>query len=332
MKIAALTTIFNVFNSCSIFGSLLVVLFLFRYSRWNTYFSRLIAMFHVSLILEDISSYPYIYRQDRDLCIVIEFFHAYFDMMNVLIVFALVIYHCMSLLSEKFLIFGKWKHFKYTTLSIIFFPFICSFFFITNSFYVSSQNPWCSAPHGDNRWPVVLFYVVVWICLVVSIIIFLFTWFHLWRISVKFESNESSSHSLAPTFFNTVGWYCLCGIAFWVPRSILRFTKLHFRMIYFQYFVSYIPTAISGIIFTIIFFLNERKALRQWEDDIGERGDVTSFSWEEKDVMNLFEEGSSSSLSSFVVSSSVRRPSQQQRIQLSNVVSSSESSVTASAS
>jgi hypothetical protein len=243
--------------------------------------------------------------------------------MNIMIIMTLVTYHCINILKEKFWFSGQLQNFQYTTLCILTIPFVSSLLFITDSFYVVSDSPWCTAPHGVNTWAVILFYTITWLCLGISTCLSIFTISYLWASgAVTFStltrglsltnlehgaSNESKHqtrsmvshpsrfeienhrHQLFPLFFTTIGWYCLFGVSLFIPRSLFRFTHFVGLSLFLQYFISYLPTAISGIVFSLVFFCNERNTIRVFESQLKETGERMTFSWEANETLALIE-------------------------------------------
>jgi hypothetical protein len=167
----------------------------------------------------------------------------------------------------------------------MFFPLINpSLLFITNSYQIINDNPWCTFAHDNNNVWTVLFYLgMTWLVYFACILVILYT------ICRTYQTALLASHSqIFHTFFNTIGWYCIFGILLDVPISILQFVSLSHLSTSYDYFYSYLPTALGGFGYITIFFYKEHRVLLQLEEHIGEDGNRSSFSWEDNDVFELF--------------------------------------------
>jgi hypothetical protein len=267
--------------------SMVVLFFLCKFSKWKTCFSRLIALFHVCLICEEVFIIPYVYKSSTQLCLTIEFLHNYFDLMNVLIIFMLVMTHCETLLSQN-VYMADIKYFRWIIIVVFIFPLVSLFPFIDHSYYVSSQNPWCTAPLGEKNptWSILFIFGFVWVFLILYMLVFVSTMIKL------FQSTQD--WTIFQHFFNTIGWYSIFGFLLWLPRSLVRYVHFGSRHIYYQYWTSYLPTAISGMIFIIIFFTKEIRPLKNLENQSTPCPDRESMVRE--DVLGMLEGLQNSSL------------------------------------
>jgi hypothetical protein len=281
--------IYNIFNSISIFMSFIVLIFLFRVSKWNSYFSVLLANFHLSLILEGITAIPYVYRSSHSLCIGIEVVRMYMDLWNICIVFALIVCHCAAI-SGKYSSVVKTR--KYLRNWIYIYPLVmCLLPLATNDYSYDDDNPWCSIQHRAYSWPVLLCYTLVWLGLLNSLVMFSITFYRLWK--------TTNVEKLLQVFGSTVGLYALGGFSLWVPRSIVLFSRNQNKLSFGNYFYSNLPIAIEGIIFFTIFFVQERNAILTFEGELSTPniGSPSIFTWEKEDVLRLISEADSNSFS-----------------------------------
>jgi hypothetical protein len=293
-----LILIFNILNSVSIVLSCIVLIFLYRNAKWNSYFSALLVNFHISLVLDGIVCVPYLYRSNYDLCIAVEVFRTYLDMFNISVLLVLVMCHCL-------LIVGKYgivvKVLTGLRIFIYVYPLIITFLpFVTYSYEISNNNPWCSIPHLKNRWPVFLYYITVWLFLAIAVIMVTYT-------AIKLCRSQHAAEKLFTVFFSTVGLYAFFGFCLWVPRSVFRFDHDEENhddnnyQIFLSYFISYIPIAVEGFVFFCIFFFQERVAIISFETDLSNStaGAQSIFTWEKgEDVLRLISDEYNSSSSS----------------------------------
>jgi hypothetical protein len=290
MDQATFTIMFESFNGISIGLSLCVLFFLCRYSHWNTFEPQLLLLLHICLIFDEICIFPYIYKQNDSLCLVAQFLEAYFDLMFYTLITILVIYHWGSMFSDHYLYLRKINYYRYALLIIFLLPLLSCLLYFTNGFSLENDNPWCIMPyHMKNSWSIFLHYSCIWMLLSICCSIFGWSMIAVCRASLTVTTSETT---LLNTFFNTIGWYCLLGIVLSVLRVILRFTNFHNTSSYQKHYFSYFPVAISGLIFSIVFFGKEWQTLlsyrHQREDD--DDDDCSSFTWEDRDVKELFEE------------------------------------------
>jgi hypothetical protein len=171
------------------------------------------------------------------------------------------------------------------SLSIAFLP------YITHTYEIEEENPWCSIPHLKNTWPIWFLYSSVWCFLLVSVGIYTFICCKLYN----FEQMDS----FRKVFFNTIGFYACAGFFIWVPRSILRFTQSVETIndnyqIFMNYYGSYLPIACEGIIIIIIIFLiifisQERHVIIPFETSFHQPliGLTSSLSWERDDFFTI---------------------------------------------
>lgn len=248
----------------------------------KTISTKLVLYLHVTLLLEELSTIPYLYNGNHGLCEFMGFLHLYSGMTNSVVVLF------MTLIYRYIFIEDTYKVSQFITARLeflIFIPSLVSALPFTTSSYGEVESAWCDIENSTDSsaiWATLLFFG--WICtlIVISGIVFCVT---VWRV-------HKTDPEMAKRLLRTIGLYGMVSVVAWLPRVVSRehvMRKEYGNIIVF----------ISGVLYFFI-FLQQKSALKLFEvfmaqneidldgTDGGDgfsRARVSSrmFSWEEDD-------------------------------------------------
>jgi hypothetical protein len=275
MHIGPTLIVYYVFAGASILCSGFVVLTLWFHGSLRTSATRLLLALHITLVCEELTSLPYVYNGNPDICTGTAFLHYYFGLASIVAVGFLVVsyrYHFFPDLS------GVNKFIQSWALPLVALFHLITFLPFITATYQEHQGPWCSigGHRNDHTWTFAVFYVWVWLILFFSAVWLVITMVQIYKI------DRLSGHRL----FSTVGMYSIVSIITWIPRTVEQVTNFTSgKLNAAEWIISYLPLYVAGILYTLV-FLTEKKALilfdsafRMDQRDFDERTH-SSFSWE----------------------------------------------------
>jgi hypothetical protein len=229
------------------------------YTRLNFDDLRVPLLFfmHVSVLLEDLSTLPYAFSWNNQLCDIFGWLHFYSGFWNINIVTLLGFHYLAGITS------GKWSHKinkyinKYGFRLSFFLPMITLLPFSTDS-YGKSNDHWCTLPSGSrqsNNWAIAVFYSWIWTLILVNIIQFSYSFYQSW----KFDKE------LCKRLMLTIGLYIFVTILCWLPRTIPRFLHLFlsFSTSDRLYLLTTLPLYLSGIGYAICYTIDYQLVARE---------------------------------------------------------------------
>lgn len=253
-------TIYFTVSCCGIVSSTFVAMVLWRWGNFRISLTYLLFWLHVSLIAEEITLLPLVYSYSDGLCTTAQFFHFYFALMNIIVIFELVESH------RYFLLGGfDWTHNvlqKYGTLLFLIFP------IITVVPYAAQQSDWTSLADDDGGWcvdpindsfssAIAFRYAWAWLFLFGAICIMIYTAFRVLK----------ADKIIASKYLSTVGLMVFISIIAWIPRSIEQIPSLRYHGEHINHrMVSFLPVPVSGICFGLLFYFFERPSLNLFGD------------------------------------------------------------------
>lgn len=257
------------FATCGILGSIHVLYTIwFSFDSCHTCSTLLVLFLHLSLVAEEITALPYLYKYDATLCNIIESFFEYFGLMNIVVIGLIVYAHRWSILDPTIRVKRRFVNFGIGFVLI--FPMITFLPFIDN-IYVPPDSPWCSLPYSAGlNWVLGVYLVWVWAVLISSLI----SSFDLARRLM------TTSGKLFKSYLTTIGMYTVVSLICWIPRTIVRFLANDTNG---ARFAAYIPIYISGMLYTLIFRYS-RKNMEMYEMSRRDSMDMPS------DLIFLFDE------------------------------------------
>lgn len=261
--------LYYIFGILSILGNTYVSVTLARMGLLTSP-TKLVLYLHLTLILENISTFPNIFNTDSRLCEFVALVRTYSGLANSFVVL------CLVLLYRYWFVEDKWKILPLVTKNrefIIFgLPLISLFPFITNS-YGDSHSYFCTLKRddvSDKVWGLVLYVFLLAVAISLSCAIMSQT-----VINVLITDSRYASK-----LFRSVGFYATFSIISWIPRALAQVGVL-------SYLSTFYLTYISGILYVIVFFY-ERESFKAYEQnsafnpDLREASDRDSeyFSWD----------------------------------------------------
>lgn len=251
-----LLIVYYIFSTLAIVSSMYILSLLWRWGRFNNCFTTLLFWLHFSLMAEEITVMPYLFSGDTSLCVSTQFFHCYFGMMNIFIVVLLVEAHRSSLLNDPFksrVLIQKYGKFLFLGLPCIA---LIPYMMEEKSWYSFSNDDtgWCALSAASSvTFQVVFFYMWVWIGLIVSTVIMLYT----------FIKVSQTDKFIGGQFFSTAGLLVLISILAWIPRSLERAPHTYSNQSHFKHhFVAFFPVCVCGVLFGVLFLLFEKRTIQ----------------------------------------------------------------------
>jgi hypothetical protein len=194
--------------------SLVVIVLLWRLGVISSY-SRLVLYLQLSVLLQEISSYPFLFSKPIQLCIFAAAFKQYFTLFN------LIVNYFLSYYTYTIIFTGSTSKFKLSTavqMYIFLIPLIMLLPISTGSFGLV-DNKWCSFKQdvAGTSWNGSLLAVQ----LAVNLFALSVNWCILWRLSRHRAENTW-------TIFRVIRgstFYCIVTVACWAPKI----GSLHFN-------------------------------------------------------------------------------------------------------
>eukprot|EP01033_Poteriospumella_lacustris_P015379 gene15379-10995_t len=142
---------------------------------------------------------------------------------------------------------------------------------------------WCVLPFDHTSIQTVLvYYVWVWLALAVSVV----------RMAqTAYRIVQNGHFKQAKVILSTVAAYVLVAIASWFPRSFMRISRLDDGATPSVYLIAYLPISISGILYGIIFALENYYGAKTFtNNDTESVCDSVSYNWEgaELDLLKIY--------------------------------------------
>jgi hypothetical protein len=248
-------TIYFVISCLGICSSIFVAVSLFLWGSFSVAITHLLFWLHISLIAEEVTLLPFVFSYSSTLCVAAQFFHYYFGMMNVIVVFQLVDMHRYYLLGgiewirEIVRKYGPYFFVIFPIISVI--PYITQAHNWTNS--IDDDSGWCVESTDEAFSSIVAYYYVwVWLFLFASICMVCYT------VVCVLKADKN----LASKYISTVGLMTLISILGWIPRSIEQISSIGDSGNHEKHrMVSLLPIPISGICFGLLFYFFERPNL-----------------------------------------------------------------------
>jgi hypothetical protein len=241
-------------------------------------------------MMEEITVMPGLFGSNVTLCRTAQFFHCYFALMNIIVLLFLVEAHRSSILEDPFKS-RAWIH-KYGPFVYLIFPVIEVIpYLMNNQGWMNMGNDdegWCSLPvAGPLGLEIGVFFVWVWMCLIVAVVLMVYSAVILLR----------TDRIIGSKFLSNIGILVVIAIASWIPRSLERSHHTGTTQTPLQHHaLSLLPINISGIIFGMLFFFFEKPSsavIKELKKGFQVDRDTmfrSSFTWETADLDFLNEE------------------------------------------
>lgn len=243
---------------CTSFVSCLAVItYLLRYSGWRSShascFAHLLLYLNLSLITEQILTFPFVYKGNVKLCTVVQSLYYYFGLMNCLTVAIIIQAHRSTLLGDCMRYTDKLLRYYHYILTL--FPLIVFIPLFTHD-YEDTDYPWCVQPyHAHQRASFAVFYAWVYLLMAYSSVNIL---------TIAYRLIAQRDEILRKRFFSTVGFFIIVSVVFWLVRVTQHalYTFDHHNASDRHFFWSFLPTYVSGTIYAGIFFIDKRTLSR----------------------------------------------------------------------
>ena len=240
--------------------------------------TQLLLLVHLTLLMEEVSSLPYLFNDSSGLCTTMAFLRFYSGLGNAMSLGLLVISYRYHFMEDTIGIIPFIE--KYCTSIVGILPLITLLPFVTNS-YKNNNEVWCFMETDtivSNMWAFLVFYAWAWVILIFSTIVLVYTIYEVCMIDKE----------MGKLLCSTTGMYATISILAWIPRSVARFAHFGQRDLGNEaYLYAYFPIYIAGIIYTFV-FMREKSALllfdrlSDWNNEsTGNRESGASFSWED---------------------------------------------------
>jgi hypothetical protein len=273
-------------------GSTYSLYFIWKYGSRTSISSQLLLALHLTLLLEEIFTYPYAYTSQPNLCRAIGFFHFYSGLANIMVTGLLTTHFANYLLFSNVNI----THviLTYKTWIIVGFPLITLLPFSTNS-YGRTNDHWCSAigyEETSRIWAIAVFYGWAWIVILYSFSL----------ITYVIHRAHVLDNTLMTKVFSSVGIYVFVTILCWIPRTIPRFMILfwNFHASSSTYLWTAIPVYLSGIFYSFILYRDRIMLTGDEQGQVAGTAPIDSdihFTWEDLECVMISEYRRSISMS-----------------------------------
>lgn len=246
---------YYVFGGISLIANVAVIFDLIKGGKFTTSFTHIIFALHVSIIVEEIVTLPYVFNDIHTICIIAELIHYYCVLLHMVCVACLVLTYYSALFEDRY----NFRDFleNYGIYLIYLFPSIILFRLCDNN-YQNVQYPFCVI-HAATFEALYLFtyYIWVWSVLAGSNLFVIFATYHIY---IK------SDAMIASRFLFSVGLYILAAIIGWLPTTVisLAFSNPNDDGSTDQRMGSYVPVYASGLLYAFLFF-KDRHSIFQFE-------------------------------------------------------------------
>jgi hypothetical protein len=266
MTLSAFYISFFVIGSVSIACSCTVVtlilnqlesIYEFRHLSAST---RLIFYLHFTLILHDIASLPYIFKESIITCQAMGFLHVFSGDANALVMGLLAIVYRCFIVEDSTTIKIMDKINNYCEYVIFIPPMVFALLpFSTNSFGSPSDDPdnddypFCTIL--GRQWNLSVNYGVVWSILFPSLVCVCYT------IAQAYRSDPDVGNKL----LTRIGFYYMIALCSWIPRTVCTLIQLFGNKSASSYAPTHMTFYMGGILYFLV-FTSERTALLQFEN------------------------------------------------------------------
>ncbi len=257
-------------------GSSWSLYFIWKYGSQSSISSQLLLALHLTLLIEEVVSYPYAYTGNANLCRTTGFFHFYSGLANIMVTGLLTLHFSNYLLFSNVTI----THiiFTYKWWIIAGFPLITLLPFSTDA-YGRTNDHWCTAK-GDVKsaqiWAVAVFYGWAWIIILASFCLIVY-------VIYRARTLDNSSFKM---IFSSIGIYDFVTIVCWIPRTVPRFLILfwHINANPSLQLWTAMPVYLSGLFYTVILYRDQLMLTVDEEGHVTGTAPVGSdihFTWED---------------------------------------------------
>jgi len=265
----------------SITGAILVAISILRSKKYHTTFSSVVLCLHISLCINEITLLPYVFSGNQIICSIAEIIHYYTTLMNYFALFILVQAHMFNMLESYRKIMIPFLE-RYGLYIICILPMMTFFRFLDEHFYDVSY-PWCSI-HSSSLNPLYFFTYELWMWLILSSCL-------LEVIVSTYYIYRKGDSWIAWRYFCTIGFYMIIALGGFLPNAIIITVYNHedddgsfsLRL------TSFLPFYISGILYTIIFFL-DRDAIENFELYRDRNEGISDIQFNTSEILNAIEE------------------------------------------
>lgn len=212
--------------------------------------TRLLLSIFITLLVEEITTLPFVYTWNNSFCGFVAVVHTYSGLANAIAIGSLMMYfHCSHTCNERIpfamsTLIRDWSRF-----AIFVFPFITLLPFSTNSFG-RDDVLWCRIQTTDqvgNLWSVLVFHLWVVAIMLIAVVMISRSIYAAYKIHMKIGGRLLSS----------IGSYSMVAFVIWLFRLTVIigsfFTADRSSELLF---VSELVIQIMGIAFSVIFFLD----------------------------------------------------------------------------
>jgi hypothetical protein len=251
---------YYIIAAISILGNLLVLLYLFYEKgrkEWKL-FTIILIYLHISILFEEITALPFIFKYSYGVCLAVEAFKFYFGLKNVFCILMLVRTYSKFIQNSTDFIFRK-AHLKSVQMFLTMVPMV-AFLPFADRTYTFPNHPWCSLPSSRSIiWEVCIQYLWVWLMLFYTLVE---------NAKIIRQLYRSYDSLLMHNYLSKVGTYSVVSFISWIPRTIIRFANYNSENNVTNSFYSYFPLYVSGILYVIL-FVNNFHAIESFEEQLG---------------------------------------------------------------
>ena len=286
MKLASAVIANYVLACVGSLGTIMVLICLLRFSSFKTCYTNFLLFLNISLLMQQILTLPHIYKGNDQLCRAVQAFYFYFALMNICTVGITVFVSFSALLNGQLEI--RLRVIRFGRLLLLLFPMITFLPFTTNEYQVP-EHPWCVEPFDtDELFSLFIFYVWVWMIDVGCIVSLIY------MVYVLVKQDDVT---ILKKFFSTIGLFTIVSVICWFART---FQRVHMNTGFKDssdgaIFASFLTIYLSAIIYTLIFFVSEKKSVELFELQFASRSSIVSaktFTWEADELKALIETSS----------------------------------------
>eukprot|EP01040_Poterioochromonas_malhamensis_P016817 gene16817-19187_t len=237
----------------SILSNILVVVdFRSHFETLSAPTTRLIIFLHISCLLQNLCSVPYIYTGNTVLCELMGFFHYYFGLINVFSIVYLTIFYYFTLTrdgdtSRTARDVVNWMS-SYGLILPFVFGFIALFPFMDNSY--GKVDIWCSLTVSEasaNDWAFIIFYL--WVLLATTFCSSMFLYLYSYYSKLELQCTER--------LCSLLGIYILISICCFIPRLAYRIVGLiepEYEAPDIFSFLAGVPMYIAGLLYCVNYY------------------------------------------------------------------------------
>lgn len=235
-----------VIASINILCSIFVIVTLIQYGS-SSISSRLILYLHLTLLFEDISTFPYVYNGNEIICEIMGFIRVYSGLSNVLLVGMMVQIYRNLFVDDK----HDWTAFinSYVEYIAFVFPLITVLPFSMHMYY-GEAGTWCAEPL--YTWVQILWFWMVSLLWTYAVILYSIV-----ALSRTLYTVYRADPEMASKLVKTIGLYAVVSLTVWFFLVGSAFRT-------FEHAYSNLIVYLCGILYFAI-FLSEKKSLKLLE-------------------------------------------------------------------